>query len=203
MDNRKNESKAKIITKKITVVGIVQGIGFRPLVYHIARKYGVFGTVRNLGGQAEIIVQSTKENIEDFLQELKKNNNKDYEIVEIHIEDIEEKKFDNFQILNSKDNDEIAIIPPDLPTCSQCEKELYTKQDRRFKNPFISCMICGPRYTIIENLPYDRNNTTMKEFDMCPSCLNEYTSPESRRFHAQTTSCNDCGPYLILDGLRD
>lgn len=203
MDNGKNEGKVEIITKKITVGGIVQGIGFRPLVYHIAKKYGIFGTVRNLGGQVEIIVQSTKENIEDFLQELKKNNNKDYEIVEIHIEDIKKKKFKNFQILNSKDNDEIAIIPPDLPICLQCEKELYTKKDRRFKNPFISCMICGPRYTIIENLPYDRNNTTMKDFNMCPSCIKEYTSPESRRFHAQTISCNDCGPYLILDDLRD
>lgn len=200
MDNGKNE---KIVTKKITVVGIVQGIGFRPLVYHIAQKYGVFGTVRNLGGQAEIIIQSTEENIEDFLQELKINNNKDYEIVKMHIEDINEKEFEGFQIISSGSNNEIAVIPPDLPTCPRCRQELYTESDRRFKNPFISCMVCGPRYTIFEKLPYDRNNTTMKDFEMCPDCLNEYISPGSRRFHAQTISCNDCGPYLILDNLRD
>lgn len=192
-----------MITKRITVVGIVQGIGFRPLVYHIAQKYRVFGTVRNLGGKAEIIAQSTEENIKDFLQELKTNNNRDYEIVKMHIEDINVKKFEGFQIISSGSNDEIAVIPPDLPTCPRCEKELYNESDRRFNNPFISCMTCGPRYTIIEKLPYDRESTTMKDFDMCPACLNEYTSPESRRFHAQTISCYDCGPYLILDSLRD
>lgn len=203
MDTRKNESTTKIISKKITAVGIVQGIGFRPLVYHIAKKYGVFGTVRNLGGQAEIIVQSTIDNIEGFLQELKIKNNRDYEIIKIKIEDINTKEFDDFRIISSGSSGETALIPPDLPTCPRCEKELYTKSDRRYKNPFISCMTCGPRYTIIEKLPYDRDNTTMKDFGMCHGCLGEYTSPESRRFHAQTISCNDCGPYLILDGLRD
>ena len=208
MDNGKNKRSDKIITKKITAVGIVQGIGFRPLVYSIANKYGIKGTVRNLGGQAEIIVQSEPENIDSFLAELNENNHQDYEIVNITIEDMWEQKekdfqyYENFQIIKSGNNDETAIIAPDLPTCPKCETELFTESDRRFKNPFISCMACGPRYTIIETLPYDRDNTTMKDFHMCPACLHEYTTPESRRFHAQTISCNDCGPYLILNKMN-
>lgn len=203
MDNGQDKNSAKIITKKITVLGIVQGIGFRPTIYRMAVKHGVFGTVRNLGGQAEIIVQSMKENIDNFLNELRFNNNKDYEIVNIKIEDIDKERLEDFQIISSGDNREIAIIPPDLPTCPTCAEELYNKDNRRYKNPFISCMVCGPRYTIIEKLPYDRENTTMVDFHMCPECLHEYTFPESRRFDAQTISCNHCGPYLILNDLKE
>lgn len=199
MDN----GEIKSITKKVTVLGIVQGVGFRPLVYRFAKKHKMMGTVRNMGGLVEIITQSNQQELDNFLHELKTNKDSGYEILDIKIEAIEEQKFTEFKIIQSGSNDEIAIIPPDLPVCSKCREELYTHSDRRFENPFISCMSCGPRYTIIEELPYDRYNTAMKDFSMCKQCSMEYTSPVSRRFHAQTISCNACGPYLIFDELID
>lgn len=191
----------KIINKKIKVWGIVQGVGFRPFVYHIAKKHGIKGNVKNTGGLVEIMAQSSKENFDDFLYDLKNNNNGHGEIIGVEVEDIECEKFEDFKIIESSYKEDVLIIPPDLPTCKKCEEELHIESNRRFHNPFISCAVCGPRYTIIEELPYDRCNTTMKDFDMCDSCNEEYTSPSSRRFHAQTISCNHCGPYLILDDL--
>ncbi|WP_265446231.1 carbamoyltransferase HypF [Acetivibrio straminisolvens] len=199
MDKRKSKS----ITKKITVSGIVQGVGFRPFVYNIAKKHGILGTVRNIGGLVEIILQSSEEKYNDFLQDLKTNAPIGSEITGIETENINERKFDGFRIIESGNDEEISIIPPDLPVCESCERELFIGTDRRFLNPFISCMSCGARYTIIEELPYDRHNTTMRDFDMCPSCREEYTSPKNRRFHAQTISCYDCGPYLIFNNLTD
>ena len=200
MDN----GKIKIIMKKITVHGIVQGVGFRPLVYRLAKKYRINGTVQNTGGLVDIIAQSSQQDFDDFLYDLKTDKSQGYEIINIEIEDIEdieEKKFSEFKIIESSVNDEIAIIPPDLPVCPECQHELYIDINRRFHNPFISCMSCGPRFTIMEELPYDRHTTTMKDFDMCPDSLEEYTSPNNRRFHAQTVSCNNCGPYLIFNDL--
>lgn len=195
-----DKEQYECLTKRITVSGIVQGVGFRPLVYHIAQKYNIKGTVRNIGGLVEIITQSSKQNFDDFLYALK---NSDFDIVSIDIEDINYLNFNDFKIINSSSNDEVSIIPPDLPVCPSCQKELYSDDDRRFLNPFISCMSCGARYTIIDQLPYDRHNTTMLDFEMCDECKQEYTSSSSRRFHAQTISCNDCGPYLILNDLID
>ena len=196
-----DKGKSKSITKRITVSGIVQGVGFRPFVHNIAKKHGIPGTVRNIGGLVEIILQSSEEKYNEFLQDLKANAPVGSEITNIETEDIKEREFDGFRIIESKDDEEISIIPPDLPVCESCERELFTGTDRRFLNPFISCMSCGARYTIIEELPYDRRNTTMRDFDMCPACREEYTSPRNRRFHAQTISCNDCGPYLIFNDL--
>ena len=195
MDNKQISS----ITKKMIVSGIVQGVGFRPLVYRLAKKYKVYGTVRNMGGQVEIITRSTRGALQDFLQELRENKENVYEIVNIDMKDLPATEFCDFSIIESDVSEEGAMLSPDLPICTNCKEELYTTRDRRFRNPFISCMACGPRYTIMEELPYDRHKTTMKEFVMCPSCKNEYTSPKSRRFHAQTISCHDCGPYLFFN----
>lgn len=203
MDNGKNKHTMNIITKKITVTGIVQGIGFRPLVYRVARKCGICGTVKNIGGKAEIVVQSTQANISAFINMLNLHNHKDYEMISIQIEDIRIAKLEGFRIINSENSNEMAIIPPDLSICANCEAELYEDSNRRFQNPFISCMVCGPRYTIMERLPYDREHTTMSDFKMCPSCQTEYRSSYNRRFHAQTISCNECGPYLILNDLKE
>lgn len=197
MDNR----KINVVTKKITVHGIVQGVGFRPLVYRLAQKYEIKGTVQNAGGLVKITAQSSMDKLAEFLDTLKKNKDSGYEILKMDIEDTEDKCYTEFKIIDSTVSDEVSIIPPDLPVCSVCQKELKTSSNRRFQNPFISCMSCGARYTIIEELPYDRHTTSMKDFDMCPTCMSEYTSPESRRLHAQTISCNDCGPYLILNNL--
>lgn len=201
-----DKEKYEVITKKIIVSGIVQGVGFRPLTYRIAGKHRINGTVQNIGGMVEILTQSSEEDFNLFLNELKNTECEGCEIINIDIEDFKMKDaevFTGFKIIDSVSSDEISIIPPDLAICEHCKNELDTESDRQYKNPFISCMACGPRYTIIEKLPYDRNNTTMEDFDMCPACMEEYTSPMSRRFHAQTISCNDCGPYLIYDNFKE
>lgn len=197
MDIKKN----KWVTKKIKVYGIVQGVGFRPYVYRLARFFHILGSVRNLGGQAEIVVQSSVQNFEAFLKALLENQDNGYQIIHYEVEDITGMKFFDFSIEESGDDDEISIISPDLPMCRKCEEEFMKQGNNRYQNPFITCMSCGPRYTIIEKLPYDRKNTTMGVFPMCDVCNDEYTSPDSRRFHAQTISCNDCGPYLVLGNL--
>ena len=200
-----DKEKYRIITKKVIVSGIVQGVGFRPLTFRVAKRHGINGTVQNIGGMVEIITQSSKQVFQEFLDDLRTTECEGCEIINIEIEDLIESEVDlftEFKIIESISKDEISIIPPDLATCENCKKELISRKDRRFQNPFISCMSCGPRYTIIEKLPYDRDNTTMVDFDMCPDCKEEYISPETRRFHAQTISCNDCGPYLIFDELR-
>jgi hydrogenase maturation protein HypF len=199
MDNRKN----KRITKKIKVFGIVQGVGFRPLVYRIAKKHNIGGTVRNVGGFVEIVAHSSHKDFDLFLQELQTNQEGGSVIIKLEVEDMPYTAEEDFIIVESSASDEVSIIPPDLAVCPKCQKELYEKSNRRFHNPFISCMSCGPRYSIIEELPYDRHTTTMRDFDMCSSCEEEYTSSADRRFHAQTISCNDCGPYLIYHESKD
>jgi len=193
MDRGKN----KVITKIIKVYGIVQGVGFRPLVYRAAKQYGIKGTVRNVGGYVEIVAQSKEASLGRFLSDLKENKRGGYEIIKMEAEELPFVEFKDFLIIKSESSAEISVIPPDLPVCPECMRELSDASDRRYENPFISCMSCGPRYTIMEDLPYDRNRTSMEDFPMCDACREEYTSPESRRFHAQTISCNDCGPYLI------
>ena len=192
---------------------MVQGVGFRPLVYSIAQKYGISGTVRNVGGYVEIYIHASAEAYHNFLKELLDQKHA-CEIVKLEEEELnrdelsrfhdvsEGQKHSSFVIIDSEVSDEISVIPPDLPVCEQCRKELYDHSDRRYLNSFISCTHCGPRYTIIEKLPYDRENTSMADFELCHSCHEEYTSPQSRRHHAQTISCNDCGPYLIFRNLE-
>ncbi len=198
MDKKQTE-----ITKRIKVFGMIQGVGFRPLVFRLAKKYGIKGTVRNMGGIVEIMVQAQERSVADFLKELSGVEWEDYEIVHMQMEDVQEAEYGDFHIIKSGGDGEVSIIPPDLPVCRKCGKELEEITDRRFRNPFISCTSCGPRYTIMECLPYDRHTTSMKDFPMCSACKEEYTDPESRRFHAQTISCNSCGPYAILEKLTD
>ena len=177
---------------------LYKGLVFDPLFIVLRKSIKITGNVRNVGGYVEIQIQSRADTIELFLQELKSGDPSGYEIIKIEVEELSWVNFKDFVIVGSGESDEVSIIPPDLPVCPACQKELYKTMDRRFLNPLISCMSCGPRYTIMEELPYDRENTTMKDFTMCPPCHQEYTSPEDRRFHAQTISCNDCGPYLIF-----
>lgn len=192
-----DHGKDKIITEKIRVYGIVQGVGFRPSVYRAAKHWGVKGTVRNVGGYVEIVAQGEEEILSRFLADLRENSRGGSEIIKMETEELPFQELGDFVIRKSKSSGEISVIPPDLPVCPDCLRELSDASDRRYQNPFISCMSCGPRYTIMEELPYDRDRTAMKDFPLCSSCTEEYTSPESRRFHAQTISCNDCGPYLI------
>lgn len=198
-----DRGKSKVITKKIKVYGIVQGVGFRPLVYRAARQYEIKGTVRNIGGYVEIVAQSERKVLDRFLADLKENKRGGYEIIKMEAEELPFMELKDFSIVKSGSSGEILVILPDLPVCPECLRELSHASDRRYRNPFTSCMSCGPRYTIIEDLPYDRSRTSMEDFSMCSACREEYTSPESRRFHAQTISCNDCGPYLIYRDQED
>ncbi|WP_051629828.1 carbamoyltransferase HypF [Lacrimispora aerotolerans] len=193
MDQGKDQS----MTLKIYAYGIVQGVGFRPLVYHMAKNEGISGSVRNVGGYVEIIAQGEKGAVGRFLTVLTETKDMGYEIIKLEKEEISSLTLNDFVILKSGVLGESSVIPPDLPVCPACRKELLNPGNRRYGNPFISCISCGPRYTIMERLPYDRDHTAMIDFKMCEECEKEYTSPESRRFHAQTISCNDCGPYLI------
>ena len=195
----RKESKGNI-TVNIKIWGIVQGVGFRPFVSKLANSMGLKGRVRNLGGLVEILLTDTEDQIELFIKELNKNKPTPAEIVHIEQTTVDNLSFDDFVIEDSMSSEEGAVmIPSDLAICDDCIKEIYNPEGRRYEHPFNSCMICGPRYSIIQEVPYDRENTTMMEFEMCPACKKEYTDINNRRFHAQTISCHDCGPYLDFD----
>lgn len=186
-----------IITENIKLWGIVQGVGFRPFVAKLAKKLSLKGRVLNTGGLVEVQVTGTKEQIEQFLQELKDQKPEPAEIV--HIKRSQELliEYEDFQIKGSLEGeDALVMIPADLAWCDHCRREFDDPQNPRYHHPFISCMICGPRYTIMDRVPYDRENTRMEPFPMCPLCHGEYTDPGDRRYHAQTISCHECGPRL-------
>ncbi|HZK87810.1 MAG TPA: carbamoyltransferase HypF [Anaerovoracaceae bacterium] len=191
------------ISEKIKLWGIVQGVGFRPFVVRLADYYGIKGQVLNVGGLVEIQLTDTEENIEKFIDALKKEKPEPAEIVHVKRERIEFVQYEGFTILDSNEgDDEAAMIPADLAICPECLKELKDKTNSRYQHPFISCMVCGPRYTIIDRIPYDRENTAMIEFPMCEFCHEQYADRNDRRFHAQTISCYDCGPQLESLRLR-
>lgn len=187
---------------KIRVTGIVQGVGFRPFIYRIAVKNDLDGYVRNRGDAGvEILVEGREENIKKFLRDLKEKKPPLAQIYEIITLPLKGKnKYEAFIILKSSEEAELSgsVIPPDIAICNECLKELRDRENPRYEYFFITCTDCGPRYTIIERLPYDRENTTMRRFPMCNFCKSEYTNPLNRRFHAQTVACTDCGPKAYL-----
>ena len=187
---------------KIRVRGIIQGVGYRPFVYRTAAKNHVDGYVRNKGDAGvEILAEGKKQNIESFIEDLEKNKPPLAHIYEIITKQLEgNKQYKGFSIMKSSDEAELSgsVIPPDIAVCDQCLKELRDPKDKRQDYFFITCTDCGPRYTIIENLPYDRVNTKMRDFRMCSFCKDEYTDPLNRRFHAQTVACSRCGPKAYL-----
>lgn len=196
----------RTVTNKITVWGIVQGVGFRPYIVKLAKKYGVKGQVRNLGGMVEILAQSDYFVMKAFLEAIKKEKPGPAEIIHMEVEKIEDRE--TLEILAAietglviKDSGyvtgEPVMLPQDLAICPACLRELQDKNNRRYRHPYISCMVCGPRYSIIDQVPYDRVNTAMSIFPMCKACEAEYTSVDNRRYHAQTISCNDCGPINL------
>ncbi|MCM1285819.1 MAG: carbamoyltransferase HypF [Acetobacter sp.] len=182
------------MTKTLTFNGIVQGIGFRPTALRIAKELNIKGQIKNSGGSVELIISGEKQVLDSFVQRLIGM----FEIKYYNEKIIKDKDFDDFTIVHSTKDNQIPFITPDLATCSDCEKELKDENNRRFKHPFISCINCGPRYTIINNLPYDRENITMSQFDMCDDCRKEYTEHTDRRCHAQTIACKSCGPEISI-----
>jgi hydrogenase maturation protein HypF len=187
---------------KINVTGIVQGVGFRPFVYRIAVRNGLAGYVRNRGDAGvEILLEGEEQNIQNFLRDLQEKKPPLAQIHDIITTRLTGKnEHAKFTIYKSSEATELSgsVIPPDIAICDDCLRELRDPKDHRFEYFFITCTNCGPRFTIIERLPYDRENTTMREFPMCGFCQQEYGDPLNRRFHAQTVACPTCGPKAYL-----
>ena len=198
-----NEKK---ITWRVRVYGIVQGVGFRPTVSRHASKNGICGTVCNKGPYVEIYVQGKKEQAEGFLNDLEKHPPKRAAILKINTEDVTTETsvhFDSFDIIESEKTKGEIFVSPDIAICEECKAEMYNPKDRRYLHPFINCTCCGPRLTILDSLPYDRERTSMKEFPMCPDCAKEYYDEKTRRYDAQPVCCNACGPEVYLIGRNE
>jgi hydrogenase maturation protein HypF len=184
---------------RITVYGIVQGVGFRPTVYRVAKAMGLRGYVLNNGSNVEIHVDREAEL---FLQSLRKALPTLARIDRAEIEELDE-KLDDFSIMHSRDGRRVSLIPTDTAICKRCIEDFNTPGDKRHLFPFTNCTECGARFTVIADVPFDRARTSMTDFPMCPSCRSEYSSSEDRRFHAQTISCPKCGPkYTLYDNHR-
>lgn len=188
--------------RKILTQGIVQGVGFRPYVYRLASDLNLNGYVRNLGNVVEIIIEG--ENTDEFIERLPNELPPIAKIDSMTVEDIEENNYNNFEIIESGDSySGISVIPPDIAICDKCLDEIRNPNDRRFKYPFNACTDCGPRFTVIESVPYDRIRTSMEEFPLCDDCLLEYQEPLNRRYHGEAICCGDCGPKMeIYEGLE-
>ena len=187
---------------KINVTGIVQGVGFRPFIYRIAVKNDLAGYVRNRGDAGvEILLEGKEQSIKDFIRDLLEKKPPLAQIDSVKSSEISGKnEYENFTIVKSSEEAELSgsIIPPDIAICNECLSELRDPKNLRYEYFFITCTNCGPRFTIIERLPYDRENTTMSEFPLCGFCQKEYNDPTNRRFHAQTVACPPCGPKTYL-----
>ena len=192
-----------VCQRLLKVKGVVQGVGFRPFVFRLATAMGLCGYVCNKGSSVEILVQGEEPRLKAFLAELKAKPPSQARIEEL--EEIKlslEKHYDDFTIKPSvEETEEQHRLPADLATCSDCLRELFDPKDRRYFYPYINCTNCGPRYSIIKALPYDRSQTVMANFKMCRECAAEYTDPYNRRFHAQPNACHRCGPRIsLVDG---
>ena len=198
----KQNQEKNYITHKIRVYGIVQGVGFRPTVSRHAMTAGITGSVCNFGPYVEIFAQGSEEQVALFEKLLVEQPPKRAAILKVDIKEADEADFPDFQIIESGKTSGEIFISPDIATCDDCKRELYDPSDRRFRHPFINCTCCGPRLTILDALPYDRERTSMKEFPMCPDCAQEYYSPATRRYDAQPVCCNECGPevYILTAG---
>jgi hydrogenase maturation protein HypF len=181
---------------RIEVRGTVQGVGFRPYVYWLAKDLSLKGYVTNTSGGVTIEVEG--ERAASFIERLKKEAPPLASITAVDISPLEPHGYEDFRILESSIAESFTLVSPDISICKDCLRELRDPGDRRFGYPFINCTNCGPRYTITRNVPYDRPNTTMSAFGMCPECEREYNDPGNRRFHAQPNACPKCGPQVEI-----
>ncbi len=183
----------------IRVEGIVQGVGFRPFVYRIALERKLSGLVFNDSHGVQIEIEGRAEALDDFLLALERDLPPLASISKLDVSEMLSTGDSGFRIVESHaEQGRTAQISPDTHVCDDCRRELFAPRDRRYRYPFINCTNCGPRYTIVTDVPYDRPLTTMVDFPMCPACQAEYDDPRSRRFHAQPNACPDCGPQLSL-----
>jgi hydrogenase maturation protein HypF len=187
----------------LTIFGIVQGVGFRPFIYNLALTHKLVGFVRNNGGWVEVEIEGYPENIRQFVEKLKNSAPPLASIMQIDSKYVALKAEEKFEIISScEDSAKKVFISPDIATCEECLAELLNPKDRRYRYPFINCTNCGPRFTIIKSLPYDRHTTTMLPFTMCVACQKEYDNPGSRRFHAQANACAECGPSIVFSSAN-
>lgn len=186
----------------IHVTGIVQGVGMRPFVYREAMAHGICGWVLNAGDGVHIEAHALSESLDEFIAALSEHAPAASRVEHVEVVDLAPGNWDaaneqGFRIVASQDQTaHTTLISPDIATCDDCLRELFDPADRRFHYPFINCTNCGPRFTIIRSLPYDRAATSMDRFPMCPTCAAEYADPLDRRFHAQPDACFDCGPHI-------
>ncbi|MEO0225859.1 MAG: acylphosphatase, partial [candidate division WOR-3 bacterium] len=188
-----------MIRRKIFVRGIVQGVGFRPFIYRLAGQFDIKGWVLNSSSGVTIDAEGEKSKVEKFIEQIEREKPVNARIDEIKILTRKAIGYQHFTIRESTiSSNGHALISPDLATCPDCQQEIMNQGNRRYFYPFTNCTNCGPRYSIIMDMPYDRIRTTMKNFRMCPTCAAEYHNTSDRRFHAQPNACPECGPILFL-----
>lgn len=182
----------------IQVTGIVQGVGFRPFIYRLAKHYLVNGWVLNATDGVFIHAEGEGKLLDEFVLEISENAPAASKVEQIELKEVPLEGFTSFEIRfsDAAEVEKTTLISPDLATCDDCVRELFDPDDRRYRYPFINCTNCGPRFTIIRALPYDRKQTSMAAFPMCPTCAAEYADPANRRFHAQPDACFECGPHI-------
>ncbi len=183
----------------LTIYGVVQGVGFRPFTARIAEEMGISGYVRNKGGIVEILLSAEQKAVDEYIHRLCVMKPFGAEIDRIDQTETAEWRTGDFEIIASQQDAGTPVLPADFSVCEACLAEMKDPDNRRYRNPFISCTSCGPRYSLMKQIPYDRENITMASFALCPSCREEYQNPTRRR-HAQTISCHDCGPRLLWTG---
>ncbi|MFO7912598.1 MAG: carbamoyltransferase HypF, partial [Desulfotignum sp.] len=190
---------SRCIASRLDISGVVQGVGFRPFLFALAQKHAINGEVSNTAGGVLARVEGTSASLDEFVHEITANPPVLARVDEIRATPVPVTGFTDFHILPSRASESRAtLISPDVCVCADCLKEMRDPGDRRFGYPFINCTNCGPRFTIINDIPYDRPNTSMKDFVMCPDCRAEYENPADRRFHAQPNACPVCGPHVVL-----
>jgi hydrogenase maturation protein HypF len=183
---------------KMTIRGAVQGVGFRPFIYRLASELELSGWVNNTARGVFVEVEGPREKLDGFLLRVEREKPAISFIQSLESSFADPVGYVGFEIRKSEGGEKTALVMPDVATCPECLREIFDPQNRRFGYAFTNCTNCGPRYTIIESLPYDRPRTTMKKFAMCDECAREYADPTNRRFHAQPNACPECGPQLQL-----
>ena len=184
-----------MLTYRITALGRVQGVGFRPLICRLAGAHHITGTVRNEGGVVTIIAHGSREALLSFMEDIRAAR-PPAEVAEMRVEEIAHAPLPDFRAVSSGGAARAPLFPADLGICEDCLADMKDPKDHHYGYPYTSCTACGPRYTMIEALPYDRERTAMKDFPLCKDCEKEYQSLSDRRCHAESIACAHCGPQL-------
>ena len=199
--DRKTVAGKKIVGFELKVEGIVQGVGFRPFIFNLAQVYNINGWVRNESDGVRLVLEGAAENVNFFISRLLNNPPPLARINNVRSSPVALRGYEQFTIDLSKSNrDKGSVVPPDIATCAECLEDTKNPAARHYRYPFTNCTNCGPRFTIVQELPYDRVSTSMNSFQPCPDCSDEYNNPANRRFHAQPIACPACGPQVqIID----